>query len=128
MKKLKLNCNKHPRPYWYDSGKVKFGFWCKMCITKHVRLRNFRSINFFAALVVCWWDNLPSMVLQRTENDLSKNNCLRGVIVILLVRESIFVVWVKHEQRENLFLPLTNFCRYYNVRSKQHTTPSWCRT
>jgi len=28
-----------------------------------------------------------------TENDLSKNNCLRGVIFILLVRESIFVGW-----------------------------------
>jgi hypothetical protein len=26
------------------------------------------------------------------------------------------------------FLPLTNFCRYYHVRSKQHTTPSRGRT
>jgi len=28
-----------------------------------------------------------------TENDLSKNNYLRGVILILLVHESIFVGW-----------------------------------
>jgi len=27
------------------------------------------------------------------QNDLSKNNCLRGVILILFVRESIFVGW-----------------------------------
>jgi len=27
------------------------------------------------------------------KNDLSKNNCLRGVFLILLVRESIFVGW-----------------------------------
>ena len=27
------------------------------------------------------------------KNDLSKNNCLRGVILILLVHESIFVGW-----------------------------------
>jgi hypothetical protein len=33
------------------------------------------------------------LVLQGTENDLSNNNCLRGVILILLVRESIFVGW-----------------------------------
>jgi hypothetical protein len=28
---------------------------------------------------------------KELKNDLSKNNCLRGVILILLVRESIFV-------------------------------------
>jgi hypothetical protein len=33
------------------------------------------------------------MVLYRTEKDLSKNNYIRGVILILLVRESIFVGW-----------------------------------
>jgi hypothetical protein len=33
------------------------------------------------------------MVLKKTENDLSKNNSLRGVILIPLVRESIFVGW-----------------------------------
>jgi len=30
---------------------------------------------------------------KELENDLSKNNCFRGVILILLVRESIFVGW-----------------------------------
>jgi hypothetical protein len=30
---------------------------------------------------------------KEMKNDLSKNNCLRGVILILLVRESIFVGW-----------------------------------
>ena len=30
---------------------------------------------------------------KELKNDLSKNNCLRGVILILLVRESIFVGW-----------------------------------
>jgi hypothetical protein len=30
---------------------------------------------------------------EELKNDLSKNNCLRGVILILLVRESIFVGW-----------------------------------
>jgi hypothetical protein len=30
---------------------------------------------------------------KELKNDLSKNNCLRGVILILLVRESIFVRW-----------------------------------
>jgi hypothetical protein len=30
---------------------------------------------------------------KELKNNLSKNNCLRGVILILLVRESIFVGW-----------------------------------
>ena len=30
---------------------------------------------------------------KELKNDLSKNNCLRGVILILLVHESIFVRW-----------------------------------
>jgi len=30
---------------------------------------------------------------KELKNDLSKNNCLRGVILILLVLESIFVGW-----------------------------------
>ena len=30
---------------------------------------------------------------KELKNDLSKNNCLRGVILILLVHESIFVGW-----------------------------------
>jgi hypothetical protein len=30
---------------------------------------------------------------KELKNDLSKNNCLRGIILILLVRESIFVGW-----------------------------------
>jgi hypothetical protein len=30
---------------------------------------------------------------KELKNDLSKNNCFRGVILILLVRESIFVGW-----------------------------------
>jgi len=30
---------------------------------------------------------------NKLKNDLSKNNCLRGVILILLVCESIFVGW-----------------------------------
>jgi len=30
---------------------------------------------------------------KELKNNLSKNNCLRGVILILLVRESIFVRW-----------------------------------
>jgi len=30
---------------------------------------------------------------KELKNDLSKNNCLRGVILILLVRKSIFVGW-----------------------------------
>jgi hypothetical protein len=30
---------------------------------------------------------------KELKNDLSKNSCLRGVILILLVRESIFVGW-----------------------------------
>ena len=30
---------------------------------------------------------------KELKNDLSKNNCLHGVILILLVRESIFVGW-----------------------------------
>jgi hypothetical protein len=30
---------------------------------------------------------------KELKNDLSKNNCLRGVILILLIRESIFVGW-----------------------------------
>ena len=30
---------------------------------------------------------------KELKNDLSKNNCFRGVILILLVRESIFLVW-----------------------------------
>jgi hypothetical protein len=30
---------------------------------------------------------------KKLKNDLSKNNCLHGVILILLVRESIFVGW-----------------------------------
>ena len=30
---------------------------------------------------------------KELKNDLSKNNCLRGVILILLVRESIFIGW-----------------------------------
>ena len=30
---------------------------------------------------------------KELKKDLSKNNCLRGVILILLVRESIFVGW-----------------------------------
>jgi hypothetical protein len=30
---------------------------------------------------------------KELKNDLSKNNCLRGVILILLVRESILVGW-----------------------------------
>jgi len=62
-------------------------------ITKHISYVIFRSINFFAALIVCWWDNLPFLVLKRTKNNLSKSNCLRDVILILLVRESIFVGW-----------------------------------
>jgi hypothetical protein len=42
--------------------------------------------------------------------------------------EDIKSVWEKHEQREDIFLPLTNFCRYYHVRSKKHTIPSRRRT
>jgi hypothetical protein len=30
---------------------------------------------------------------KELKNDLSKNNCLGGIILILLVRESIFVGW-----------------------------------
>jgi hypothetical protein len=30
---------------------------------------------------------------KELKNDLSKNNCLCGIILILLVRESIFVGW-----------------------------------
>jgi len=30
---------------------------------------------------------------KELKNDLSKNNCLRGVILILLVRQSIFIGW-----------------------------------
>jgi len=30
---------------------------------------------------------------KELKNNLSKNNCLRGVILILLVRESIFIGW-----------------------------------
>jgi len=30
---------------------------------------------------------------KELKNNISKNNCLRGVILILLVRESIFVGW-----------------------------------
>jgi hypothetical protein len=30
---------------------------------------------------------------KELKNDLSKNNCLRGAILILLVHESIFVGW-----------------------------------
>jgi hypothetical protein len=30
---------------------------------------------------------------KELKNNLSKNNCLRGVILMLLVRESIFVGW-----------------------------------
>ena len=30
---------------------------------------------------------------KELKKDLSKNNCLRGVILILLIRESIFVGW-----------------------------------
>ena len=30
---------------------------------------------------------------KELKNDLSKKNCLRGIILILLVRESIFVGW-----------------------------------
>ena len=30
---------------------------------------------------------------KELQNDLSNNNCLRGVILILLIRESIFVGW-----------------------------------
>jgi hypothetical protein len=30
---------------------------------------------------------------KELKNDLSKNNCLHGVILILLVRQSIFVGW-----------------------------------
>jgi len=30
---------------------------------------------------------------KELKNDLSKNNCLRGIILIFLVRESIFVGW-----------------------------------
>ena len=36
---------------------------------------------------MCWWDNLPFLAKGL------KNNCLRGIILILLVRESIFVGW-----------------------------------
>jgi hypothetical protein len=42
---------------------------------------------------------------KELKNDLSKNNCLRGVILILLVRESIFVEW------ESLF-PIVLVPRY----------------
>jgi hypothetical protein len=37
--------------------------------------------------------NLPSMVLYRIEKRLIEEQLLRGVILILLVRESIFVGW-----------------------------------
>ena len=37
--------------------------------------------------------------------------------------DNIHNVWAKHEQCGDFVLPLTNFCKYYHVRSKQHTTP-----
>jgi hypothetical protein len=45
----------------------------------------FRLIKLLVCHTTCWWDNLPFLVLWRTENDLSKNNWLCGVILILLV-------------------------------------------
>jgi len=48
----------------------------------------------FAALCVCVGEliSLP-WFSKELENNLSKKNYLRGVILILLVRESIFVGW-----------------------------------
>jgi hypothetical protein len=45
-------------------------------------------------LCVCAGEIIPlPWFSKELKNDLSKNNCLRGVILILLVCESIFVVW-----------------------------------
>jgi hypothetical protein len=41
---------------------------------------------------VCVIISLP-WFSKELKNDLSKNNCLRGVILILLIRKSIFVGW-----------------------------------
>jgi len=53
----------------------------------------FRSINFlFAALCVCIGGIISLLWFSKElKNNLSKNNWLCGVILILLVRESIFV-------------------------------------
>jgi hypothetical protein len=48
---------------------------------------------FVVPCCVSWWDILPSLVLWRNENNLSKNNWLRGVILIFLIYETIFIVW-----------------------------------
>jgi hypothetical protein len=40
----------------------------------------------------------------------------------------ILRVFERNMSDVRIFLPLTNSCRYYHVRSKQHTTPSRCRT
>jgi uncharacterized protein Usg len=44
-----------------------------------------------------------------------------------IVRILRVFIWNTSDVRV-FFLPLTNFCRYYHVRTKQHTTPSRCRT
>jgi hypothetical protein len=36
--------------------------------------------------------------------------------------------WNTSDMRIYFFLPLTNFYRYYHVKSKQHTTLTWGRT
>jgi len=45
------------------------------------------------SLIVCWWDNLSLWFSKELKNYLSKTNWLHGVILILLVCESIFVGW-----------------------------------
>ena len=58
--------------------------------------RQFRLIKLLVCrtFCVCVGEiiSLP-WFFKELKNDLSKNNCLRGVILILLVRESIFVGW-----------------------------------
>jgi hypothetical protein len=48
----------------------------------------------FAAPCV-WIGEILSLIwfYKELKNDLSKNNCFRGVILVLLIRESIFIGW-----------------------------------
>jgi hypothetical protein len=76
------------------------GNWC-LCAwvawprDQEVRINEFfRLINILYRNFVCeWWDILPSLVLQKNWNDLSKNNWLLSIILILLVHKLIFVRW-----------------------------------
>jgi hypothetical protein len=65
-------------------------------ITTHVRVMQFKLIKLLVChtLCVCVGEIIPlPWFYKELKNDLSKNNCLCGVTLILLVRKSIFVGW-----------------------------------